>query len=371
MFDTADNAPSVGDTDGVNDVFLRRHDGSLLLLTPGINTAVVPSLPSLTPSLPHIPSDQGRTVVDIPDQIPGTGDTNGVIDVYEATANGLRLLAHTTGGTSSTPAQTVDGSRILFTTPDSLVGLADAGNDDVYESDFARPTVAGTPILTGTGKLGGTLVCKPPAFTGEGVTMFVSWLREAAVISTSTVTTYRTTLADAGHALRCRAIARNGIAAPSAMSPTTIRIAPGARANAITGFPIIGTRLTCTDFAGATRTTYIWKRGARAIGGKRTRSYKIVKADLGKRLTCAATGSNAGGATTVSLSRAVPRQCIVPNVRGLLPADARTKLGNAGCKSAVKRVKGSGVAKGRVLGTTPPRRAKRPNGTTITIRVRR
>ena len=96
-----------------------------------------------------------------------------------------------------------------------------------------------------------------------------------------------------------------------------------------------------------------------------------MKADLGKRLTCAATGSNAGGATAVPLSRAVPRQCVVPNVRGLLPADARTKLGNAGCKSAIKRVKGSGVAKGRVLGTTPPRRSKRPNGAKITIRVRR
>jgi hypothetical protein len=281
------------------------------------------------------------------------------------------LLAKAPTQTSSTPAQTVDGSRIMFSTPDSLVGGADAGNDDVYESDFARPTVTGRPSLTGTGKFGDALVCKPPGFTGEGVTMLVSWLREAAVLSTSMATTYTTTLADAGHVLHCRATARTGVAAAAADSPTTIRIAPGARATAITGFPIIGTRLTCTDFAGATRTTYVWKRGARAISGKRTRSYKIVKADLGKRLTCAATGANAGGSTTVSLSRAVPRQCVVPNVRGLLPADARTTLANAGCKSVVKRVKGSGVARGRVLGTTPPRRTRRPNGTTITIRVRR
>ena len=346
----SDDKLTLTDPDAFSDVYLRRRDGSLLLLTPGTPAAVIPNLP---PNEPRIPSDQGRTVLDIAEAIPGTGDADLVLDAYEVTSNGLRLLAKSSGQTSSTSAQTLDGSRILFITADSLLPADVGGFDDVYESDFARPTVVGVPTLTGTGKFGGTLICKPPAFTGEGVTMFISWLREATVISTSTVTTYKTTLADAGHTLRCRAIARNGISAPSALSPTTIRIAPGARAKAITGFPIIGTRLSCTDFAGATRTTYVWKRGARAIAGKRTRSYKIVKADLGKRLTCAATGSNAGGATAVSLSRAVPRQCVVPNVRGLLPADARTKLGNAGCKSAIKRVKGSGVAKGRVLGTTP------------------
>jgi beta-lactam-binding protein with PASTA domain len=67
----------------------------------------------------------------------------------------------------------------------------------------------------------------------------------------------------------------------------------------------------------------------------------------------------------------VPRQCVVPNVRGLLPADARTTLGNAGCRSVVRRVSGSGVPQGRVLGTTPGRKAKRANGARITIRVRR
>jgi beta-lactam-binding protein with PASTA domain len=67
----------------------------------------------------------------------------------------------------------------------------------------------------------------------------------------------------------------------------------------------------------------------------------------------------------------VPRQCAVSNVRGLLPADARTTLGNAGCRSVVRRVSGSGVPQGRVLGTTPGRKAKRANGARITIRVRR
>jgi len=333
----------------------------------------VQTLPNTTPALPHIPSDQGRTVLDIADNIPGTGDTNSLIDAYEVTANGLRLLAKSGGtGSGSTPAQTVDGSRILLSTFDALVPGDLGGNLDIYESDFAVPHLSGVPTVAGTGKFGGTLGCTPPAVVGEGVTMLISWLRESTVVSTSTLTTYRTTLADAGHQLHCRATARNGVGAAVASSPGAIRIAPGQRASALAGFPILGTRLTCTDFAGATRTTYAWKRGKRTVAGRRSRTYKITKADLGKRVTCSAGGSNAAGTTKAPpMSRVVPRLCSVPNVRGLLPAAAKTKLANAGCRSVVRRVKGRGVAKGHVLGTTPPRRSKRPNGTRITIRVRR
>ena len=61
----------------------------------------------------------------------------------------------------------------------------------------------------------------------------------------------------------------------------------------------------------------------------------------------------------------------MPNVRGLTPAAAKTKLGNAGCRSKISKVSGTGVAKGLVLGTSPARGAKRANGARITIRVRR
>ena len=67
----------------------------------------------------------------------------------------------------------------------------------------------------------------------------------------------------------------------------------------------------------------------------------------------------------------VPSRCTVAAVRGLTPLAAKTKLGNAGCRSRSSKVKGTGVAKGLVLGTSPARGAKRANGATITIRVRR
>ncbi len=265
----------------------------------------------------------------------------------------------------------MDGSRVLFVTADALLGSDQGGNDDVYEADYAVPVLSGIPTLSGTSKFAGTLSCKAPAFVGEGVTMLFAWLRESTVAATTTSPTYHPVVADAGHTMRCRAIARNGVGADSADSPTSIRIAPGPRQTKLGGFPIVGTKLTCTGFAGATRTTYAWKRGAKTVRGRTKSSYKVSRSDLGKRVTCTATGRSGALVTTVALKVLVPRQCVVPNVRGLLPADAKAKLGGAGCRSTVKRVTGSGVAKGRVLGTTPGRKAKRANGATITIRVRR
>ena len=75
---------------------------------------------------------------------------------------------------------TVDGSRIRFGTFGALVAGDSGGNFDFYESDFGVPKLTGVPALSGTGKFGGTLGCRPPGFNGEGVTMLISWLRDNA-----------------------------------------------------------------------------------------------------------------------------------------------------------------------------------------------
>jgi hypothetical protein len=177
-------------------------------------------------------------------------------------------------------------------------------------------------------------------------------------------------LADAGHALKCRVTARNSIGSDTADS-TARGIPPAALALKLSGFPISGTRLGCTTFAGATSTTYTWKRGTKIVKGRKARTYRVGSGDLGKRLTCTAMGTNGALVTTVALKLKVPARCTVPNVRSLTPAAAKTKLGNAGCRSKTSKITGSGVATGLVLGTSPAKGAKRANGATITIRVRR
>jgi hypothetical protein len=364
VFQSDDN---LADSDGVTDLYLRRADGSLLLLTPSTPTAVTGVPPS-----PTIPSSLARTVLDIGPDLPGAGDTDGVGDVYEATTDGLRLLAaNVTGSTAASDAESADGSRILFTTPTAIAGTGDIDTaEDVYEAAFAVPVLTGVPTLVGSGKAGTTHTCTAPAAVGEGITILTTWLRDTTVIAGATARTFKPGVAEAGHNLKCRITARNGAGADAADS-TTRRVGPAARATALAGFPIVGTTLGCTTFAGATSTTYAWKRGTRTVRGRRARTFKIGKADLGKRLTCTATGKAGALSAVVTLRVTVPNRCTVPNVRGLTPAAAKTKLGNAGCRSKTSKVAGTGVAKGLVLGTSPARGAKRPNGARITIRVRR
>lgn len=139
----------------------------------------------------------------------------------------------------------------------------------------------------------------------------------------------------------------------------------------VTGTPIIGTRLTCpATVSNTTSSSVEWRRGTRIVA--RTLTYRIAAADLGKRLQCAVTASGPGGtATSTSAPRMIPARCIVPATRGLKVTDARTRLANRGCRSRIVRVKGTGVARGRVLGTAPTRGSSVLNGVTITVRVRR
>jgi hypothetical protein len=372
VFRTDENLLPAADADGVSDVYLRRANGTLALLTPSTAAAVTP-----VPAPPIIPNGNARTVMDLVNDLPG--DTNAVTDAYEATTDGLRLLAtNVVDGTAASNAQSAasstqsaDGSRILFTTFTAIAGTGDIDTaEDVYEADFAVPVLSGVPTLAGSGKAGTTHTCTAPAAVGEGITILTTWLRDTTPIAGATAKTFKPGVAEAGHNLKCRITARNGAGADAADS-TARRVGPAARATALAGFPIVGTTLGCTTFAGATSTTYAWKRGTRTVRGRRARTFKISKADLGKRLTCTATGKAGALSAVVTLRVTVPSRCTVPNVRGLTPAAAKTKLGNAGCRSRTSKVTGTGVAKGLVLGTSPARGAKRPNGARITIRVRR
>ncbi len=293
--------------------------------------------------------------------------------MYEATVDGPRRLAPgVADGTTLAPSQmAADGSRILFHTVTALTAGDTDTSQDVYEAAFALPKLSGVTTMAGNGRVGATHTCTVPATaTGEGIIRSIAWLRDAAVIAGATARTYKPVVADAGRSLRCRAVARNGVGAATVDSAPRA-IAPAALATKFAGFPIVGTKLTCTAFAGATTTGYAWKRGTRAVKGRKARTYAVAKADLGKRLTCTATGRKGALVTKAALSLTVPKRCTVGNVRGLTPPAAQTKLGNAGCRTKVSKVTGSGVKKGLVLGTSPARGAKRDNGARITIRVRR
>jgi beta-lactam-binding protein with PASTA domain len=107
------------------------------------------------------------------------------------------------------------------------------------------------------------------------------------------------------------------------------------------------------------------------VRSRTARTFKVGAGDVGRRLTCSATGRSGALRTTATLRITVPARCVVPGVRGLTLGAARTKLGNAGCRTRTSMVTSTALASGLVLGTSPARGARRPNGSRITIRVRR
>ncbi len=351
------------DGDGLDDIYVRRRDGGLLYLSP--------STPAFTITFPTpvIPSRDARTVINAPD-LPGTGDANGQDDAYEVTSTGLRLLAATPAGTGTGGIESADGSRILLTTAAALTGADHDSAVDVYEADFALPVVTGVPTFAGDVHAGSVQTCLPPGAVGEGITFLTSWFRGATAIPGATQQTYRPVVADAGLQLHCRSTARNGIGAAGADSAART-IAPAATTAALGGFPVLGTKLTCTAFAGAAQVTYRWSRGTTRVVHRNAQTYRVGRGDLGWRLTCTAVARSGALSTTAVQRVRVPRFCTVPTVRGLLLAAARVRLGAAGCATSPKRMIGRGVGRGRVLGTSPRKGTRRPNGAVVTVNVRK
>jgi PASTA domain len=154
------------------------------------------------------------------------------------------------------------------------------------------------------------------------------------------------TAGDAGGPIACRGTATNIVGAATAtsigiaISPAGTDVggvpAPRVRAVrrvAISGASVVGMRLRCerSGITGATRLTIAWKRNGKATG-RIGATYRIGRKDL---------------------------------------AAARTRAGFAGCRTRVQRVAAVGVPRGSVISTTPTARAKRPNGATVTLIVRR
>jgi len=153
----------------------------------------------------------------------------GAVDIYERAAAGeLRLISR---GAAPLPAQwrgaTLDGSRIWFQTAEGL-GDSDIAQD-VYETSFALPVVTTAPTISGNSNPGFGLTCSDGAWEVEGLrSVGRQWLRDGAAISGASSALYVVTDADIGAQLSCRVTQRNAIGATTAASvPVTVtRLSP-------------------------------------------------------------------------------------------------------------------------------------------------
>ncbi len=355
--------PLLGETGAAIRIYERRADGSLLRLSHGAVDA----------DYRGASRDGSRVWYTTTAPLPGA-DADGSLDVFEAGPGGVQLIS---GGVADVAARYVgaspDGARVWFRTTEALPGTGDSDvAQDVYERTWGAPVMAARPVLTGAARLGARLTCNATV-AGEGVVLARTWRRFGTPIPGATGATYVVTPADAATQLSCRVVASNPIGGASGDSAAIeVPAAPSFAARArIVGAPVLGTSLRCGALVrNATSRTTTWRRNGRIVS--RAARYRVRGVDLGQRLACALAATGPGGTRrSVAQLLPVPRLCRPVDVRGRTLAAARTALGLRGCRVRVRRVAGEGVAPGRALGTSPGVGESGPNGTLVTLRVRR
>src|SRR5215211_1049890 len=155
-FLTTEDIPNSGDNDGLDDFY--RADANGIALVTGSNPAASGGKNVGVTSGPrhNVSADGKRFFFQSEEDIPGTGDTDGLPDVFRAQDGKITLLSGSnpagSGGSGAgyTDAAS-DGSRVFFTTPERIPGTGD--NDDgrdVYTFGPLPPTSGGTTGGDGT-----------------------------------------------------------------------------------------------------------------------------------------------------------------------------------------------------------------------------
>ncbi|GAA4696173.1 M1 family aminopeptidase [Nocardioides conyzicola] len=166
-----------------------------------------------------------------------------------------------------------------------------------------------TPAITGAAKVGTVL----KAVTGtwdDGVTLSYQWLRGSTPISGATGSSYPLVAADAGSKITLRVTGtKTGYSPASTVSLATATVAKGKLAThpkpVIQGVAKVGRTLKVKPVKWETgvKLTYKWYAGSTPISGATKTSYKVKKAQAGKKLHVVVTATKAGY-TTVSASSA-------------------------------------------------------------------
>jgi len=166
-----------------------------------------------------------------------------------------------------------------------------------------EPQVKVLPSITGTARTGDALTCNPGSWDREVTSATFRWLDETGA-ERGTAQTLTPGASLEGHRVTCTVRATNGGGSTTATSAASAVIVPPAPVNnglpVITGIAREAEQLLCSPgtWLGSTPTfAYAWFH-AGAVGGlplETTTTYTPKLADVGTRLVCRVTATNAGG----------------------------------------------------------------------------
>ena len=165
--------------------------------------------------------------------------------------------------------------------------------------------------VTGSARVGNKLTAKASGITADA-TVAWQWLRDGKAIKGATTAGRKVIAADAGHRLSARATVSFGqstvtrtstaqVAAKGTITKGKVKVSGQAKVTkklkaTVSGFAPSGITLK-----------YRWLRNGKAIGKATSSTYKLAKADKGKRISVKVTASKSGY-VTVSLTSAKTRK---------------------------------------------------------------
>ncbi|MFZ0324905.1 MAG: hypothetical protein WAN48_12350 [Actinomycetes bacterium] len=178
------------------------------------------------------------------------------------------------------------------------------------DASSSAPTVDVPAAVTGMAKVGKTLTCSA-AFTGADSTTY-QWQRNTADIATATSSSYKAVPADVGKNVRCVATGSNTFGdTPSTSAAKKIAAGDALQATtrpSVSGTAKPGNKLTCKPGAWtpkASSYSYNWLRNGKAIRGQTAKTYKVVRGDIGDKISCRVTAKRAGYKNGVVASKPV------------------------------------------------------------------
>ncbi len=295
-----------------------------------------------------------------------TESSSGVLTLY---VNG-KQVGQTTGATL-TPSS-------LGSTSSNLLGKSQVSTDPLFKGSLSNvafyakalsasqvlahynagefPVNSSAPTISGTAKDGQTLTAASGAWTGVApITYAYQWERcntsgaSCSNISGATASTYKATPADVGWTLRVSVTATNGAGSGSAVSAATATVAALGPANTaaptISGSAKEGQLLTASTgtWTGTPPLSFAYQWQAcnttggscASITGATSSTYRLVSAQVGKKIKVVVAASNAGGsasatsAATATVTTGPPVNVTPPSITGTA-RDGQTLTASAG-----------------------------------------
>jgi len=180
-----------------------------------------------------------------------------------------------------------------------------AGEPTLTHAVALKPlSPAPVPTVTGAGRVGTVLTAQAGTWPA-GTTLAYRWSVGGKVVAGATRPSYRLAAKDVGKAVTVAVTGTKSGWAPVTKVSRPVKAAPGRMARSPrpfqVGLPKVGRTLKVKagTWDPGVKLTYRWYRGGKPIAGATKKSYKVKKADAGKRLRVKVTARKSGYTTVV------------------------------------------------------------------------